>query len=109
MQTNLIEVLTSETLNGNLVWTEDQSNNIDEKLWSYTTNGVKAVLYELNRNINRHMLIVGEGSDKLIFSDVNSLVYAIKNGERIHNELSQLEKFMIGIAKDVQENKKQRG
>lgn len=107
MQTNLIEILTNETLNGNLRWTEEPSNN-DVKMWSYTTNGVKAVLYETNRNVNSHQLVIGETPNKLIFSDVNTLVYAIKNGERIHKELSQLEKFMIGIAKDVQENKKQR-
>ena len=62
MQTNLIEVLTNETLNGNITWINDNPitktiyRSIQKQLedvfcdeWYYTTNGVTARLTEYNK------------------------------------------------------------
>lgn len=108
MQTNLIEVLTNETLNGNLKWIEKNKSHPFLHTWTYTTNDVTATLYEKQTTINKYELVLSNGYERLIFSDVNSLVYAIKTGEELKKRYSMLEIFIKGIAKDVQENKKQR-
>lgn len=116
MQTNLIEILTDYTINGDIIWINDNPitstiyRSIQKKIeevycdrWVYTANNIKAILTEYNRNINKYELIIGE----YIFTDVNSLAYAIKNKNKDKKEIDILETFIHGVYDNVHKNKKQ--
>lgn len=106
MHTKLIEALTEATLNEKIKWSED--TNISHPLlhlWSCTYNGVTANLYENNTHVNKYQMTLTDGNERLIFSDVYPLVYAIKNRKEIVKSYTMLERFIIGIRDDIHKNK----